>query len=278
MSQTIAVPKSRRSRLSNLDWPRWAIHLAGILPALWILALAGAGELTVNPYQAVEQRTGWIALIFLLLALACTPANLLLGWRQALRHRRTLGLYAFAWASVHLLILVGLDYGWSFRLLRADLETKPFIWVGASALLLLAALAATSFVVWKRRLGKNWKRLHRLVYVAVPLVVVHFAWARKANLATLSGDILWPVAAGTVAVDPAHAPVAGGAEEDRRAPGKSPRHSRGGSLSLDAGDTPRTPRPPSLVGGGGRNPPRMTRYRRRAFVATSCTYGPLKRD
>jgi sulfoxide reductase heme-binding subunit YedZ len=199
VSQTIAVPETRRSRLSTIDWQRWAIHLAGVLPAVWIVALGLAGELTVNPYQAVEQRTGRIALIFLMLALACTPANLVLGWRQALRHRRTIGLYAFSYASLHLLILVGLDYGWSFRLLRADLDTKPFIWVGASALLILAALAATSFVVWKRRLGKNWKRLHRLVYVAALLVVVHFAWARKANLATLSGDIFLPLAAGAVA-------------------------------------------------------------------------------
>ena len=89
--------------------------------------------------------------------------------------------------------------GGTCDLLRADLDTKPFIWVGASALLILSALAATSFVVWKRRLGKNWKRLHRLVYVAVLLVVVHFAWARKANLATLSGDIALPLAAGVVA-------------------------------------------------------------------------------
>ncbi len=117
--------------LSALDWQRWAIHIAGVLPALWIIVLGLADELTVNPYQAVEQRTGRIALIFLMLALACTPANLVLGWRQAIWHRRTLGLYAFAYASLHLLILVGLDYGWSFRLLRADLDTKPFIWVGA---------------------------------------------------------------------------------------------------------------------------------------------------
>jgi len=193
------VPKSKTSRLSNRDWRRWAVHVAGWLPALWILALGVAGDLTVNPYQAVEQRTGRIALIFLMLSLACTPANLLLGWRQALRHRRTLGLYAFAYASLHLLILVGLDYGWSFRLLRADLDTKPFIWIGAASVLILASLAATSFVVWKRRLGKNWKRLHRLVYGAVPLVILHFAWARKANLATLSGDIALPLAFGAAA-------------------------------------------------------------------------------
>ncbi|HSB89383.1 MAG TPA: protein-methionine-sulfoxide reductase heme-binding subunit MsrQ [Anaerolineales bacterium] len=188
------------SRLRELDWSRWVVHVGGWLPALWILALGVAGELTANPYQAVEQRTGRIALIFLMLSLACSPANLLLGWRQALRHRRTLGLYAFAYASLHLLILVGLDYGWSFRLLRADLETKPFIWVGAASILILASLAATSFVVWKRRLGRNWKRLHRLVYLAVPLVILHFAWARKANLATLSGDIALPLAFGAAAL------------------------------------------------------------------------------
>ena len=78
---------------------------------------------------------------------------------------------------MHLLALVGLDYGFDFRLLRADLTGKPFIWVGAAALLLLAALAATSFPAWKKRMGKNWKRLHRMAYLAVLLVVVHYAWA-----------------------------------------------------------------------------------------------------
>ena len=100
----------------------------------------------------------------------------------------------------HLLVLVGLDYGFALRLLRADLTGKPFIWVGAAALLILAALAATSFPAWKKRLGKNWKRLHRLAYLAVILVVVHFAWARKGNLTALSGDILQPLAFGSVAI------------------------------------------------------------------------------
>jgi len=71
---------------------------------------------------------------------------------------------------------------------------------GASALPILAALAATSFVVWKRRLGKNWKRLQQLIYLAVLLVVVHFAWARKGNLTTLSGDVALPLAVGVAAV------------------------------------------------------------------------------
>jgi len=185
-----------RRRLSGLDLGRWLLHVAALLPALWILAaLAGAGQF-VNPYQAVEQRTGRVALILLVLSLACSPANLILGWRWTLRHRRTLGLYAFAYASVHLLVLVALDYGFALRLVRADLSGKPFIWIGAASLLVLAALAATSFPVWKKRLGKNWKRLHRLAYLAAVLVIVHFFWARKGNLATLSGDVLLPLTYG----------------------------------------------------------------------------------
>jgi sulfoxide reductase heme-binding subunit YedZ len=176
-----------------------AVHLGALLPAVLILAAAATGRLTANPLQALEQRTGKAALILLIVALTCSPANLLFGWRQLLHHRRTLGLYAFAYASLHLLILVGLDYEFNIRLLRADLTNKPFIWIGSAAVLILAALAATSFPIWKKRLGKNWKRLHRLAYLAVLLVVVHYAWARKGNLSTLSGDIVQPVAFGVVA-------------------------------------------------------------------------------
>lgn len=182
-----------RRRVAGLDLGRWLVHAAALLPALWILAAVAGGQGLVNPFQAVEQRTGRVALILLVLSLACSPANLIFGWRWALRHRRTLGLYAFAYAAVHLLVLVALDYSFSLRLLRADLSGKPFIWVGAASLLVLAALAATSFPVWKKRLGRNWKRLHRLVYLAAGLVIVHFFWARKGNLATLSGDVLLPL-------------------------------------------------------------------------------------
>ena len=190
----------RRQRLPAINLNRWLVHAAALLPALWILAAVAGGGLVVNPYQIIEKRTGRAALIMLLATLACSPANLLFGWRWALRHRRTLGLYAFAYASVHLLVLVGLDYGFALRLLRADLSGKPFIWIGAASLLLLAAMAATSFPFWKKRLGRNWKRLHRLVYLVVLLVIVHFFWARKGNLATLSGDVLLPLAYGLFAL------------------------------------------------------------------------------
>jgi sulfoxide reductase heme-binding subunit YedZ len=194
------TPPRWRERLQTVDLLRIAVHVGALLPAIWILAAVARGDLTANPYQAVEQRTGRTALILLVISLACTPANLLFGWRWALRHRRTLGLYAFAYASAHLLVLVGVDYQFAFRLLRADLTGKPFIWVGAAALMVLAALAGTSFPAWKKRLGKNWKRLHRLAYLAVLLVVVHYVWARKGNLTSLSGDILKPLGFGLVAL------------------------------------------------------------------------------
>jgi methionine sulfoxide reductase heme-binding subunit len=194
-----ALPRWRE-RLQTIDLLRLAVHVGALLPAAWILAAVVRGDLTANPIQAVEQGTGRTALVLLMISLACTPANLLFSWRWALRHRRTLGLYAFAYASAHLLVLVGVDYEFDLRLLRADLTGKPFIWVGAAALLFLAALAATSFPAWKKRMGKSWKRLHRMAYLAVLLVVVHYAWARKGNLTALSGDIVQPVAFGALAV------------------------------------------------------------------------------
>lgn len=204
MSTTPPRPRperaSWRGRAQALDLPRWGVHLGALLPALWMLAAGLRGALTVNPLQALEQQTGRAALTLLVLSLACTPANSLFGWRAALRHRRTLGLYAFVYASAHLFILVGLDYGFALRLLRADLSGKPFIWVGAASLLILAALAATSFTVWKKRLRRNWKRLHRASYLAVVLAVIHFAWARKGDLTGLSGDILLPLAYGAAAL------------------------------------------------------------------------------
>jgi len=140
------------------------------------------GNLTVNPIQAASQRTGDIALVFLLLSLACTPAASILGIKEAIRYRRTLGLYAFFYAALHFLIFVGLDYTFQWDLIWDTLVEKRFIMLGFSAGLILLALAVTSFDWWKKRLRKNWKRLHRLVYLAGGLVVLHYFWAVKAGI------------------------------------------------------------------------------------------------
>jgi len=97
---------------------------------------------------------------------------------------------------VHFLIFSVLDYGLDWSLLRGAIFEKPFVLVGLTALTILLTLAVTSFKWWMKRLGKNWKRLHRLVYLAAPLVVVHYSWSVKGDVLRLQGDILQPLAFG----------------------------------------------------------------------------------
>ncbi len=158
------------------------VHIGALLPLGVLVWMFFTGNLTVNPIQAASQRTGDIALVFLLLSLACTPAASILGIKEAIRYRRTLGLYAFFYASLHFLIFVGLDYTFRWDLIWDTLVEKRFILLGFSAGLILLALAVTSFDWWKKRLRKNWKRLHRLVYLAGGLVVIHYFWAVKAGI------------------------------------------------------------------------------------------------
>lgn len=177
-----------------------AAHLLAWSLAAWLAWDAWTGNLTVNPIQAAEQRTGKYALALLVLSLACTPLNTLFGWRQALSIRRTLGLYAFLFAAAHFAIFLGIDYGFDWELIRLDILDKRYVLVGATALIILSLLAATSFNWWKKRLGKRWKSLHRLVYLAAPLVVLHYAWARKGDIFRLQGDILQPLAFGVAVI------------------------------------------------------------------------------
>jgi methionine sulfoxide reductase heme-binding subunit len=175
---------------------RIAVHIFGLFPLLWLLGAWLTNNLTVNPIQFLLQQLGLAALYQLAASLACTPLNTAFGWREMLRHRRTLGLYAFFYASAHVLVFAVLDYGLNFGLIWRDLTEKPFIVLGTLAFLILLPMAVTSFNIWKKRLKQNWKRLHRLVYLAALLVIIHFAWARKGNIFTLSGDVLQPLLLG----------------------------------------------------------------------------------
>lgn len=162
------------------------LHGIALLAAAAPLAELGlrlAGGLVFEPVEAITQRTGQGALWLLTASLACTPAYTLFGARWAIPLRRTLGLAAFAYASFHLLSVVGLDFGFDAALILTDgMAERPFIVIGLSAYLLLAPLAVTSTRGWMRRLGKRWKVLHRAVYAAICLVLVHFTWAVKPGL------------------------------------------------------------------------------------------------
>ena len=130
---------------------------------------------------AFEHTWGW-ALRLLLLTLAVTPLRQLTGEPRLLRFRRLLGLWVFAYASLHFAAYLVLDLrGW-WAQVWDEIVQRPYITVGFAAWLLLLPLAVTSTRGWMRRLGRNWGRLHRLVYAVAVLAVLHFWWVVKSDI------------------------------------------------------------------------------------------------
>ncbi len=164
------------------NWLRILVHAGALLPLAVLLWDYWQGGLSVNPIQDVTLRTGKYALILLVLSLACTPINMVFGYRPVLRVRRALGLYAFMYVAIHLLIFVGLDYTFDLTLIREAILEKRYALVGFAAFLILLPLAVTSTKGWMRRLGRLWKQLHRWVYLAALLAVLHFVWLVKSDI------------------------------------------------------------------------------------------------
>jgi methionine sulfoxide reductase heme-binding subunit len=177
-----------------------AMHLYAWSALIHIAIDFITGNVSANPIQELEQRTGRHAITLLVLSLACTPLNTLFKWPELIKRRRALGLYAFLYASIHVLIFVDLDYGLAWSLIIETIFQKPYIVVGFIAFLLLIPLAFTSFNIWKVRLKKNWKRIHQMVYVIAPLVVLHYAWGKKGDFFALQGEIIRPLIYGLVVV------------------------------------------------------------------------------
>jgi methionine sulfoxide reductase heme-binding subunit len=169
------------------DWLQILAHVLSLLPLGVIAWDFSRGQLTANPIQEITLRTGMYSLVLLVLSLACTPAANLSAQHsklkdRILRLRRPLGLYGFFYAALHTLNFVGVDYRFDLALLRADVFGKAHTWAGLAALLLLVPAAATSAKGWAKRLGKNWERLHWLVYPAALLSVLHFLLLVKHDL------------------------------------------------------------------------------------------------
>ena len=177
----MAAQRGRAARKREIDWLWWAANLAAAAPLALMIWDYSQGVLGIDPVNAINNRTGRTAIILLFASLACTPLNILFGWRQVLGLRKSLGLWAVGYAGLHLLNFVGLDYAFNFGQIMQDaVLDKPYILAGLAALLALIPLAATSTRGWMRRLGKNWKRLHRLAYAAGVLALLHFLWQAKA--------------------------------------------------------------------------------------------------
>lgn len=165
--------------------------IAAAVPALWFAwaiysdFAMGTSYLGADPVKEAEHSYGEWTLRMLIATLAITPLRRITGWNWLAKHRRTLGLYAFAYAVLHLSVWTLLDVqlfiseyvGWD--VVQTDLLKRPYITIGMLALLLMLPLAVTSTKGMIRRLGKSWAKLHRLVYVIVILGLVHFFMAVK---------------------------------------------------------------------------------------------------
>lgn len=175
-----------------------AVHLYAWSGLIHILYLFLTGHISANPIQDLEQRTGRHAITLLVMSLACTPLNNLFGWRELIKRRRALGLYAFMYATIHVIIFIDLDYGLAWSLIIQTILQKPYIIVGVISFLMLIPIAFTSFDIWKTRLKKNWKRIHQTIYIIAPLVILHYAWGKKGDFFALRGDIIRPLIYGII--------------------------------------------------------------------------------
>jgi methionine sulfoxide reductase heme-binding subunit len=160
----------------------WMLLALGALPLAWLISRILLDQLGANPAETLIRATGDWTLRGLCVALAVTPLRTALGWPELARFRRMLGLLTFGYAALHLLCYAWFDMGLDWGDIALDIGKRPFILVGFSAMVILLALAATSFNRAIRWLGAaRWQLLHRAVYAAALLAILHFWWMRSAK-------------------------------------------------------------------------------------------------
>lgn len=161
------------------------VWIACLAPLLLLVArgfgLAGS-SLGANPVEEVLHTLGKTALNLMLITLAVTPTRIVTGLNWLLRLRRLLGLFCFFYALLHLAAYAVLDQRLDLGLLLVDVTQRPYITVGFLAILLMLPLAVTSTSRMQRRLGRQWVRLHRLIYPAAVLAVLHYWWQMKLDV------------------------------------------------------------------------------------------------
>jgi len=168
---------------NSLTYLKVLVFSLALLPLIKLMIDGWLDQLTANPIEAIMHRTGFWTLTLLMITLSATPLRRLLGWFWPIRIRRMLGLYAFFYACLHFLSYLVLDQFFDWQAIADDLVKRPYITAGFPAFALLIPLAVTSSDKMIRRLGgKNWQRLHRLIYPIAIAGVLHFAWLVKKDL------------------------------------------------------------------------------------------------
>jgi sulfoxide reductase heme-binding subunit YedZ len=155
------------------------VFVVALSPFLWLVFRGFTGRLSANPIEDITLTTGIWALRFLLASLAITPIRRITGWQRVIQFRRMLGLFAFFYATLHLLTYVVLDQGLAFEFILPDIVKRPYITMGMIAFTMMVPLALTSTKGWIRRLGRKWQLLHRLVYISGIAACLHFLWKVK---------------------------------------------------------------------------------------------------
>ena len=165
------------------------VFVLALLPFVRIAALV-AIQVPVDPVEFITHGSGDWALYLLCVTLAVTPLRRFTGWNWLVRLRRMLGLYTFFYASLHFLAFLWFDHFFDLAAMWRDVLKRPFITVGFIAFVLLVPLAATSTQAMIRRLGRNWARLHKLIYAIAPLAILHYWWM-KAGKHNFEQPIVW---------------------------------------------------------------------------------------
>lgn len=162
-------------------WRRLIIFLCALIPFAWLVFNTVTQQLGADPAKTIVLFTGEWTLYFLFITLSVTPLRRLLKWNWLMPHRRMLGLFALFYGVLHLLSYLIFILGLDFSRLVSETLKRPYITVGFPALLILIVLGVTSTQKMMRRLGKNWVKLHRLIYLALILAWIHILWQVRSS-------------------------------------------------------------------------------------------------
>lgn len=189
-------PVSLLKKHHKLIW--WIIWILLLTPVALTAYRYFNKSLGINPLQTLEQTSGNTALLILIITLSITPARHFLAklftaisstdgkrladWNWLMRTRRMIGLYSFFYALIHVSIYFSLDLAFEWQWFLSDISEKPYIVAGMISMLLLLPLAITSTDRMMRRLGKNWRRIHKLIYVIAITAIIHYWWLSKVGV------------------------------------------------------------------------------------------------